>query len=126
MLKPLSKVIIVVAMLLTFIGQAFAYTTMSCDMASDSHEMPMAHAMMNDTAMMDSSENEHSLMMKSQMSECCDVDCSCPANACASILIVSTESITSNVISSLDKISYNNFSLPQSHNKSLYRPPILS
>ena len=48
MFKPLSKVLVVVAMLNAFVGQALAYTSMSCEMSADSHQshMTMEHSSM--------------------------------------------------------------------------------
>ena len=46
MFKPLSKVLVVVAMLTAFVGQALAYTSMFCEMSADSHQshMTMEHS----------------------------------------------------------------------------------
>ena len=48
MFKPLSKVLVVVAMLTAFVGQALAYTSMFCEMSADSHQshMTMEHSSM--------------------------------------------------------------------------------
>ncbi|MGB1293320.1 MAG: hypothetical protein ACPG5Z_14330, partial [Pseudoalteromonas sp.] len=71
MFKPLSKVLVVVAMLIAFVGQALAYTAMSCEMSSGSHE---SHMNMDHSKMSHHEGMNHGDMNKSsngQSEDCC-------------------------------------------------------
>ena len=48
-----SKVLVVIVMLVAFLGQALAYSSMSCEMSGDSHEshMNMDHDSMDHSSM---------------------------------------------------------------------------
>jgi len=56
MSKAFSKVLVMTLMLVAFVGQAFAYSAMPCEMSSGSHEshmnMNMDHGDMNKKAVM--------------------------------------------------------------------------
>ena len=65
MFKPLSKVLVVVAMLTAFVGQALAYTSMFCEMSADSHQshMTMEHSSMK------SNEGMETMVLEKQNGE---------------------------------------------------------
>ena len=128
MLKPVFKILVVTTMLLAFVGQALAYSTMSCDMADESHHQMMSHSSMN-AAMMNNVDNHHRMMENSNitvMEDCCDIECKCPANACISITLVSSDHRYTKISTTIDKISSLDLMTPQSQTKSLYRPPIVA
>ncbi|WP_231619716.1 MULTISPECIES: hypothetical protein [Pseudoalteromonas] len=62
MFKPLSKVLVLAAMLIAFVGQALAYTAMSCEMSENSHQshMTVDHSSMKSYEGMDHSKMKSS------------------------------------------------------------------
>ena len=131
-----NKVLIVMLMLVTFIGQAMASTTMSYATASCTHESmnaDMANMVMNHDDMMSAIHDETNDQKKSQqkgqeknqgtMMDCCQEQCQCPMNGCVSLsLLVDTRfnylAITEQRISQLSSLHRSQI------NSSLYRPPI--
>lgn len=117
MFKPLSKVLVVVAMLIAFVGQALAYTAMSCEMSSGSHE---SHMNMN---------MDHGDMNKSsngQSEDCCDVECICPANACSSTTVLNSSIDSTDIQIFSESVAALQSKQPHSISTSLYRPPIFA
>jgi len=108
MFKPLSKVLVVVAMLTAFVGQALAYTSMFCEMSADSHQSHMTM--------------EHSSSSK----DCCDVDCICPANACTSVTLLNSNNGSPDILGFTEAIVNQGAEHPKSMSTSLFRPPIFA
>ena len=110
-------------MLVAFIGQAMASTTMSCEHESSTANM----SEMKHEAMLDSTMN-HSDMMSvnddsNNMMDCCQEQCKCPMNGCFSLsLLVNTHfnslGIAEQKIPQLSSVHQSQI------NTSLYRPPI--
>ena len=76
MSKAFSKVLVITLMLVAFVGQAFAYSAMSCEMSLGSHE---SHMNMEHSKMSHHEGMEHGDMNKSsngQSEDCCGV-CVC-------------------------------------------------
>lgn len=125
MFKPLSKVLVVVAMLTAFVGQALAYTSMSCEMSTDSHQsyMTMEHSSMKSHEGM-----EHGDMKASASSskDCCDVDCICPANACTSVTFLNSNNGSPDILGFTEAIVNQGAEHPKSMSTSLFRPPIFA
>ncbi|MGJ8693007.1 MAG: hypothetical protein ACSHW0_11060 [Thalassotalea sp.] len=154
MITKISQKIVVVFMLFAFIGQAFGYSTMSCDMAASTHQHLMSSAMSSNTtahmamghmatghmeidhaAMGHTAPSAHDNMAQQITSsssaqvnsgDCCDVECDCPANACSSLSLLFANMVSSKISPAIEKIHYLDFSIPQLRNKSLFRPPIFS
>jgi hypothetical protein len=128
MFQSLSKIIVITLMMIAFIGQALAYAAMPCHMITgdNTHEMHKSkpHSVMADHQQMMQENSMNHNMTENQ--NCCDNECSCPSNACSSLLFVSVISSTTNINFSFDKISYHDSILLPVHNKSLYRPPIFA
>ena len=117
MFKPLSKVLVVVAMLIAFVGQAFVYSAMPCEMSSGSHE---SHMNMN---------MDHGDMNKSsngQSEDCCDVECICPANACSSTTVLNSSVDSTDIQIFSEFVAALQSKQPHSISTSLYRPPIFA
>ena len=135
MTRSISNVLVVAAMLIAFIGQAFAYTSMSCEMSSDSHEshMNMNHDSM-DHSIMNHSDMDHASMDHSSVEqsgsqnheECCGSECACPASACMSISIVGSEPKTAYLARLSESVSFQSINQTKSISTSLYRPPIFA
>ena len=125
MFKPLSKVLVVVAMLTAFVGQALAYTSMSCEMSADSHQSHMA---MEHSSMKSHEGMEHGDMKASASSskDCCDVDCICPANACSSTTVLNSSIDSTDIQIFSESVAALQSKQPHSISTSLYRPPIFA
>ena len=120
-------------MLFAFIGQAFAYTSMSCEMSADAHQSHMAttqsrhHADMNPQPVMDHGNMEHSKMEHSGLlshEDCCGVDCVCPASACSTATLVNAESAPFDLIPLSEDAIIALTRQTKSISTSLFRPPI--
>jgi len=116
-----NKIFVILLMLVAFIGQAVASTTMSC--VHESMDMPaMQHATMSETMM------NHADMMttnseQSNKMDCCQEQCKCPMSGCVSFYLLVDTRFNSELIPE-QKISLLS-SIHQSQiNSSLYRPPI--
>lgn len=121
------QIAMVVILCLTFIGQAFSYAPMSCDMKNDTHQMNMSSSVMSeqmDHSMM--SSDMHMSSTSSYDDNCCDAECDCLASACTSISFVASANLSPKINSSVSKISFqvNLFNLSQYN--VLYRPPIFA
>jgi hypothetical protein len=125
MFKPLSKVLVVVAMLIAFVGQALAYTAMSCEMSEDSHQphMTMDHSSPDFPEGMDHSKMKSS---KSNSEDCCDVDCVCPDRVCSSVMLLISGHNNSIVLGFTEAVIIQTSEQPNSISTSLYRPPIFA
>ncbi len=126
MFKPLSKVLVVVAMLIAFVGQAFAYSAVPCEMSLGSHEshMNMEHSKMSHHEGMD-----HGDMNKSsngQSEDCCDVECVCPTNACSSTTVLNSSIDSTDIQIFSEFVAALQSKQPHSISTSLYRPPIFA
>lgn len=141
MFKPISKVVVVMTMLVAFVGQALAYSTMACEMAGDMHQahnmhqstdVSAGHDMMNHSEhsseltheMMDHSSMVHDTM--SDMQNCCGIDCMCPANACSSTPFISERNLLTPVGISSEALVSKPVAQPSAIPTSLYRPPIFA
>lgn len=121
MSKAFSKVLVMTLMLVAFVGQAFAYSAMPCEMLSGSHE---SHMNMNMNMNMD-----HGDMNKSsngQSEDCCDVECICPANACSSTTVLNSSIDSTDIQIFSESVAALQSKQPHSISTSLYRPPIFA
>jgi len=116
-----NKILVILLMLVAFIGQAMASTTMSCV-----HESMDMSAMQNDT-MSEMTMNHADMMLtndgESNKMDCCQEQCQCPMSGCVSLsFLIDTHfnslAITEQKISQLPLIHQSQI------NSSLYRPPI--
>jgi hypothetical protein len=125
MFKPFSKVLVLAAMLIAFVGQALAYTTMPCEMTVDSHQshMTMDHSSPDSPKGMDHSKMKSS---KSTSEDCCDVDCVCPDHACSSVSLLISGYYTLGVMGFTEAAIIQVSEQPNSISTSLYRPPIFA
>ncbi|MGA4605529.1 MULTISPECIES: hypothetical protein [unclassified Pseudoalteromonas] len=117
MSKAFSKVLVITLMLVAFVGQAFAYSAMPCEMSSGSHE---SHMNMN---------MDHGDMNKSsngQSEDCCDVECICPANACSSTTVLNSSVDSTDIQILSESVAAMQSKQPHSISTSLYRPPIFA
>ncbi|WP_448547697.1 hypothetical protein [Thalassotalea fusca] len=140
MLNSFSKVLVVVAMLIAFVGQALANTSMSCEMSAKSHQPYMAmdqstmdHSTMDHSSMehasMDHGGMNHSMMNNSDTQsheECCGADCACPVSACSTLSIVSSVPSTAVLARLSEGVMRQQTNQTKSISSSLFRPPIIA
>ena len=119
MSKAFSKVLVMTLMLVAFVGQAFAYSAMSCEMSSGSHELHMNMNMNMDHGDMNKSSN-------GQSEDCCDVECICPANACSSTTVLNSSVDSTDIQILSESVAALQSKQPHSISTSLYRPPIFA
>ena len=129
--KPISKLLVVVAMLIAFVGQALAYSTMACEMTGDMHQdhMSMTSSTMSEHGDMDHSNMDHANMNHDNMTtseDCCGIDCMCPANACTSLSFLTETSVFSNTLIASETVPLHGSLQLNSLPSSLYRPPIFA
>lgn len=125
MKKNKVQLYIIALMLMTFIGQALASTSISC-----THEMPMDHStmfhdnMISDVnhadMMLENNENYHN---QQALMDCCQEQCKCPLNGCLSLYIPSDTQFNAEIIAEQKIVLQPVLHKLQIHT-SLYRPPI--
>jgi len=130
MIKSLSKVLVVAAMLIAFVGQSLAYSSMSCEMSNESHQ---SHTIMDhsdmDHANMDHADMGHASMNHDSLDtqeDCCDTECICPTSACMSLSIVGSEPSTVFLVRLSEGVTLQPSNQTKSISTSLYRPPIFA
>ena len=119
MSKAFSKVLVITLMLVAFVGQAFAYSAMSCEMSSGSHE---SHMNMN----MNMNHGDMNKSSNGQSEDCCDVECVCPANACSSTTVLNSSIDSTDIQIFSESVAALQSKQPHSISTSLYRPPIFA
>lgn len=119
MSKAFSKVLVITLMLVAFVGQAFAYSAMSCEMSSGSHE---SHMNMN----MNMNHGDMNKSSNGQSEDCCDVECICPANACSSTTVLNSSVDSTDIQILSESVVALQSKQPHSISTSLYRPPIFA
>ena len=127
MSKLVSNTLIITAMLVSLMGQAFAASAMAsamaCEMAGESHS---SHMMMSAT--MDHASMGHSGMTSDtgMADDCCKVACFCPTNACTSVTLLNTGNSATGVIKLSEAVIAQSTAQPNTISSSLFRPPIFA
>ena len=123
MSKAFSKVLVMTLMLVAFVGQAFAYSAMPCEMSSGSHE---SHMNMNMNMNMNMDHGDMNKSSNGQSEDCCDVECICPANACSSTTVLNSSVDSTDIQILSESVAAMQSKQPHSISTSLYRPPIFA
>ena len=125
MSKAFSKVVVIAFMLIAFIGQAFAYSAMSCEMSADSHE---SHMKMDHSKMAHHEGMNHDEMSsgKAKVENCCGMDCICPASACTSTVVLNSDAYFTDILLLSEAVLLQHIDIPHSVSSSLFRPPIFA
>lgn len=133
--KPLQRFyssLLIIALLLTFVGQAVASVTMVCEMphmraqAADTIHTPIVSLNNDVTAHSMSHSMVHSMMKM----DCCDDestpqnDCSCPINGCTASSVLSVDSLFSATLFESEKVNTRIYNTEVNIPRSLYRPPM--
>lgn len=111
-------------MFVSFLGQAFTSTPMSCNHVSDMKMSTMTHHDMLDTTslvttMLGSNENSQ----QANLMACCQEQCECPMSGCVSLSVLLNTRFNVAVFAE-QKIPQVPFVHKSEINPSLFRPPI--
>jgi len=121
-----NKVLVVIVMLLTFIGQASATNFISCQ-KSISSSIELANTQVQTMAHIDVTTHDVTAHSMADM-ECCEEDnCpmeSCPMDSCVTAVLLSNNA-QERLYTSSNKIVLPNLLPPSQLLKSLYYPPIV-
>lgn len=115
---------IIVLVLLTFVGQAFASVILPCQMQMNS--MTDTNIAATSSSCHNTSELSNAMQLEMDTSDCCDTTCHCPAGSCQSVGISMVLPLLK-----LEKKLIEFFLMPPSqlmsqHKSSLYRPPMFA
>ena len=121
MLKAESRVLIITMILVAFIGQAIAFnTSISCENSVDSLS-PHSSELVKHLGLkaIDANSPEDCCGI-----ECCDLGCTCVANACSSFVYFNSEVHSTKTAVLSDVVHMQPLEQPKSIATLLYRPPI--
>lgn len=120
----LIRYFIVIFVMVAFQGQAVSYAFVSCEMPLEDHYSGNTSAQSKMSEHADMAHMDHDLAEETMQHDCCDVQCSCPENACTSaVFITSADNAFVSVVPGNSTFSLE-YSLPDTTLSSLYRPPI--
>ena len=121
MLKPFSKVIITITILIALLGQASAYSFMPIiETASDhTQNSQTSNSSLIASDNIDAETNDDCCDL-----DCCESDCICPANACAAFIFLSNFGYSQPMMRFTESITHQYLNIPFNIAESLYRPPI--
>ncbi|WP_105258902.1 hypothetical protein [Pseudoalteromonas sp. T1lg88] len=129
MFRLVSQVLVIAAVLIALLGQAFAYSAMTCETAMDAHQSHAAMKMVTDNTQMQHHQGmEHgdTTMNSAMMDDCCEVQCVCPTNACTSVTLVNSSTAMADVIAVSEAVISATSAQPSAIQTSLFRPPIFA
>ena len=122
MFKPLSKLLILIIMLLTFVGQAMASQFfLSQDKFTQTEQAESVAAALTTQSDVHVDNEDDCCEV-----ECCEDECVCPLNSCASLNLVYLSDATRHIHLSSENIVLQSNSPPKSIAKALFRPPIFT
>jgi hypothetical protein len=123
MFKAVSKVLVIVVLLVSFIGQAMAFnTSMSCETSVVAHNTNHSELVSH----YDSNPFEADSTEDCCGIECCDVDCTCITNACSPFAYFVTDTDPAKAVVLSEAVFFQQPKQPKSISTSLYRPPIFT
>ena len=121
MLKAVSRVLVIAMMLFAFVGQTLAFnTSMPCDTSVDHLSANISEPVKHYESTSDNANNQEDCCGI----ECCDLDCTCIANACSSIVYFNTEFNSTRPVTLSNLVVIQQSEQPKSIATLLYRPPI--
>jgi len=121
------NVLLVITMLFAFVGQGWANSAMSCEMATASHQSHTS--LMMDHESMSHENMNHVMMSHENMKNdesCCESECPCPTSACSTASIIHSEYLAEHINLVNDLVIIQDVNRTQSLPSSLFRPPIFS
>ena len=121
MIKAVSRVFVIAAMMVAFIGQTMTFNTaMSCESSVDTISSHLGELIKDhDVNSTDTGSSDDCCGI-----ECCDVECICMANACSSFTYVNTGVVSLKTASFGETVYIQKSEHPNAITTLLYRPPI--
>ncbi|MBS3796160.1 hypothetical protein [Pseudoalteromonas sp. BDTF-M6] len=129
MFRLVSQVLVIAAVLFALLGQAFAYSAMTCETTMDAHQSHVAMKMAPEHTQMQHHQgmaHGDTAMSAAMMDDCCEVQCVCPASACASVTVVNSSTAMADVIAVSEAVISATPTQPSAIQTSLFRPPIFA
>ena len=120
MFKPLSQFVMIIAILLSFGLQAMASSAQL--MPANAEKAPHSHSANTNEQAEHSSESSDECCD----TQCCESDCFCPANTCASVAWLSISANTKAIAASGAAVFHHTKRSLSSLYDTLYRPPIFT
>lgn len=136
MFKGLSKVFLLSAMLIAYLGQSIAFSNnITCDAPSETHVGEVSTLksdnIFNQNLVTPNLVISNSVQHTNSESaidccdvECCDIDCVCFGNACSHFYYLQITLTTTNIIINNEALYWQKNEPKQSLSQLLYRPPI--
>lgn len=121
MLTPLSKLLIIIIMLLSFTGQAMASQFVVSNQQTTSTLQQLTPSLTHKTV--DSQSNESNDEVCCDI-ECCEGECICPANTCASFVFLDLFITSTEMRLLSEQVIKSHSHSPQSIIATPFRPPI--
>jgi hypothetical protein len=123
MFKSVPRVLVLLVMLIAFAGQAVAFNSYSsCETPVDSLSHDANQQIKHDDSSPIKADNSEDCCGI----ECCDLDCTCIANACSSYIYFNTD-VNPTKSTALSEVAYvQHTEQPKSIPALLYRPPIFT
>ncbi|MCF2859164.1 hypothetical protein L1286_16900 [Pseudoalteromonas sp. SMS1] len=121
--KPLTNLLIVLTMLVTFIGQSAAYHLMpALEQTTNSH---LASAQIQSSAVAE--QPSHAVSQDDCCEvDCCESECICPSNACISFAFLHANNRQAALNMASENVSIREIGHPNTLSDALYRPPIFT
>ncbi|WP_440876290.1 hypothetical protein [Thalassotalea sp. PLHSN55] len=120
MLKPLSKLLIIITMLVAFFGQVIAGQGMAVQ-AQVQHENSTNSSQHIDD---DCDNDNDSCDVDCCQVECCETICICPTNTCSSMVYLDTRLSTLALVLLTESLQSQQIKAPRFIAAPFYRPPI--
>jgi hypothetical protein len=136
MFKGLSKVFLLSAMLIAYLGQSIAYSNnITCDAPSDNQIDKVSNVKSDhffsqnlvSATLVKSNSAQHTDSERAIDCcdvECCDIDCVCFGNACSHFSYLQITLATTNIVINNEALYWQKNEPKQSLSQLLYRPPI--
>lgn len=154
MFKPLSKLLLLIALLVAFVGQSMAYHFIGFDDVNlsvnaevqtldDGSNLPLKRTLQTknsqetensqqqEQAPLQNDSFDDNVVASDEVDDCCDIDCCdgecfCPANACSSLAFLDNTLGYSKIVVANELVLPFVHASPQYIVTSLYRPPIFT
>ena len=126
MRNTLSQILVIAITLVTFVGQAMAYSTaLPCDTSVETHAAVDSESV-GENANPEQHEDSEHIDTDCCDSECCDVDCICPSKACSPLVYLNSGNQSIPVALVAVSVFLGLSEQPESITTLRYRPPILT
>ncbi len=128
MVKALSKVFFVTAMLIAFIGQAMTFNTLTSfeNACKDFPDFNISNDNNKNINKDDQPKTDSEAIDDCCDVECCDINCACSATACTTLMYLKSDIGANQIVSFNEPIPLPQSEQPNSITSLPYRPPIIT